>query len=64
MKKYYDTLSVVYIYEEEVYGTIDSMGAYASKVKFEKDGKNHEEIINNEDFLVIDEIVFTHIEEN
>lgn len=63
MKKYYDTLSIVYIYEEDAYGTVESMGAWASLVKYKKNEKEIEELVNNEDFLVIDEIVFTHIEE-
>lgn len=63
MKEYYDRVVIVYIHEEGIYGTIDKMGAFASKVKYQKDGINHEVNLENEEFSIIDEIVFEHTEE-
>lgn len=53
----------MFVYSEQSYGTVESLGAYASKVKFQKDGIEYEELIDNDDFVILDEIVFTHIEE-
>ena len=45
------------------YGTVEVLGAFASKVKYEKDGIEYEELMENDEFSIIHEIVFTHIEE-
>ena len=63
MKEYYDRVVIVFIHEEGIYGTIDKMGAFASKVKYQKDGVNYEVNLENEEFSIIDEIVFEHTEE-
>jgi hypothetical protein len=63
VKEYYDRVVVVFIHEEGIYGTIDKMGAFASKVKYQKDGVNYEVNLENEEFSIIDEIVFEHTEE-
>ena len=39
------------------------MGAFASLVKYNKDGLEYEELFENEEFTVLNEIVFKHIEE-
>lgn len=64
MKEYYDRVAVVYIYEEKVYGTVEKLGVYASMVKYTKDEKEVIELLDNEDFVIVDEIVFEHIEED
>jgi len=64
VKKYYEVVSVVFLHEERLYGTIESLGTYASKVKYKKDGEEIEELVENDDFTVMDEIVFEHIEED
>lgn len=46
-----------------IYGTVEALGAFASKVKYEKDGVEYEEFLENDEFSIIHEIVFTHIEE-
>jgi hypothetical protein len=33
-------------------------------VKYNKDGIEHNELLENEEFTIMDEIVFTHIEES
>ena len=64
MKEYYDRVIVVVVHDEGVHGTIDTMGAFASMVKYkDKDGNEHEELLDNEDFTIVDEIVFEHVEE-
>lgn len=64
MKKYYDVVNIVFIHAERAYGSTESLGLYASKIKYVKDGVEVEEMINNEDFTVMDEIVFEHVEED
>ena len=39
------------------------MGAFASVVKYTKDGIDYEELIENDEFAIVDEIVFHHVEE-
>lgn len=64
MKEYYDRVIIVYLHEENVHGTIDKLGAFASLVRYkDKNGVEHEETLDNEDFTIMDEIVFEHVEE-
>ena len=63
MRKYYDRVTIVFIHDEGVYGTVESMGAYASVVKYTKDGKDYQDLIENDDFAIIEEIIFEHTEE-
>lgn len=63
MKEYYDRVGIVYIFDESTYGTVQQLGVYASVVKYTRDGVEIEEILNNEDFVIVDEIVFEHTEE-
>ena len=64
MKESYDRVVIVYIHDEGVHGTVDKMGAFASVVKYTtKDGIDHEETLDNDDFSIVDEIVFQHFEE-
>jgi hypothetical protein len=63
VKEYYEVINIVYIHELQVYGTIENMGAFASVVKYTKDGVETEELIENDEFAIVDEIVFHHVEE-
>ena len=63
MEGYYDRIPIAYIFDEKTTGTVDLLGAYASTVRYIKDGTEVSEILNNEDFVIIDEIVFEHYEE-
>jgi len=63
VKEYYDRVIIVYIHEEGVYGAVEKLGAFASVVKYKKDGADHEEMLDNSDFSIMDEIVFEHVEE-
>jgi hypothetical protein len=63
VKEYYDIVNVVFIHSIGTYGTVETLGAFASKVKYEKDGVEYEETLENDEFSILHEIVFTHIEE-
>lgn len=63
MKEYYDRVVVVFLNDEGIFGTIDKLGAFASTVRYKKDDIEYEVILENEDFVIVDEIVFEHIEE-
>ena len=64
MREYYEIINVVYIHDEKVYGTVEKLGAFASIVKYTKEGIEYEELLENSDFAIVDEIVFHHVEEN
>lgn len=63
VREYFEVINIVYIYSEETHGTVESLGAYASVVKYKKDGFEYEELLDNEDFVIMDEIVLQHFEE-
>jgi len=63
VKESYEVINIVYLHEEGVYGTVEQMGAFMSVVKYTKDEVEHNELIENDEFAIIDEIVFHHIEE-
>jgi hypothetical protein len=58
-----EVVLIVYVYSLGCYGTIDSLGVYASEVRYSMDGVDQIELIDNEDFIIMNEIVLTHIEE-
>ena len=64
MIEYYDTTHIVFIYSEQSYGTVEKLGAWASMVKYNKDGIEYNELMENDEFTIVDEIVFKHIEES
>lgn len=64
MKEYYDVLNVVYIHDERVFGSVEKLGAFASVVRYQKDGHEYEELLENSEFAIVDEIVFHHVEED
>ncbi len=66
MEKQYDIINIVFLHGIGVYGTIEKMGAFASIVNYKKDDVEFQELFDNEDFSIMDEIVFEHIieEEN
>jgi len=61
--QYYDRVMIIFIHDEGVYGTTEKIGAFASTVKYSKGGIDYETLLENEEFAIIDEIVFEHIEE-
>jgi len=50
-----DKLLNVYIQSEQVYGTVERMGAFASVVTYEIDGIQYEELLENDDLLFLGE---------
>jgi hypothetical protein len=64
VREYYDRVAIAFIHEENCYGTVEKLGVYASVVKYIKDDVEVEELMNNEDFVIVDEIVFEHVEED
>ena len=50
-----DKLLNVYIQSEQVYGTVEKMGAFASVVIYEIDGIQYEELLENDDLLFLGE---------
>ena len=43
----------MYIHSEDVYGTVEKMGAFASLVVYQKDGVQYEELLENDDLTFI-----------
>jgi len=64
VQEYYDIINIVYIHDEKVYGTVDKLGAFASTVKYQKEGIEYEVLLENDEFAIVDEIVFHHVEED
>jgi hypothetical protein len=64
VKEYYDTTHIVFIHSEQCHGTVEKLGAWASIVRYNRDGIEYNELMENEDFTIVDEIVFKHIEES
>lgn len=64
VKEYYDRVLIVFMSDLGLYGSTESLGAFASVIKYTKDGIEHEELLGNEEFIIMDEIVFTHVEED
>lgn len=62
MRKYYDRVAIVFIHDKKKYGAVDSLGVYSSIVRHMKDQEEVSELMYNEDFVIIDEIVFEHME--
>jgi hypothetical protein len=63
VKEYYDVVHIVYIHSEKCYGSVEKLGAYASMVRYKKNDEEVEELMENEDFTIMEEIIFKHIEE-
>lgn len=63
MKEYYDRVAIAFIPTLQQYGTVEKLGAYASMVKYIQGEEEIEELMDNEDFVIVDEIVFDHVEE-
>jgi hypothetical protein len=63
VKEYYDRVLIVFIHDLGIYGSTEKLGAFASIIKYTKDGIEYEELIDNDEFAIMDELVFTHVEE-
>ena len=63
VKEYYDRILVVFIHDLGTYGSTEKLGAFVSEVTYKKDGEEYTVLMENEDFAIVDEIVFHHVEE-
>jgi len=63
VKEYYDRVLIVFIHELGLYGSTEQLGAFASRIKYTQDEVEYEELIDNSEFSIMDELVFTHVEE-
>jgi nucleoside-triphosphatase THEP1 len=57
------TITYVYIPDDGIYGTIAKHGAFVSLVEYHEDGIKYLTEVNNEDFIVIDEIGVGYVDE-
>lgn len=64
VKEYYDRVLIVFIHDLGIYGSTEKLGAFASLIKYTQDGMEYEELIDNSEFSIMDELVFTHVEED
>ena len=55
--------TIVYLLDEDVVAEVISLGTYASKVHYTKGGFDHEIIVLNEDFEIIEQVNIEEIEE-
>lgn len=63
-RHYQDRVQIIWIISESVYGNIVQEGLYASLVRYQKDGIDYKVYLENDDFIVMDELGFDHIEED
>lgn len=64
MREYSDVIYIVWLHDEQCHGMLEKLGAYASMVKYNIDGEEYEELVENENFTIVDEIVHQHVEES
>ena len=64
MREYSDVIYIVWLHDEQRYGMLEKLGAFASVVKYNIGEEEVEELIENENFTIVDEIVHQHIEES
>lgn len=63
MKESYEVISIVWIHSEKCFGSVEKLGAFASLVRFKRNEVEVEEMLENDEFTVVDEIVFTKVED-
>jgi hypothetical protein len=63
VKESYEVISIVWIHSEKKFGSVEKLGAFASLVRFKRDEIEVEEMLENDEFTVVDEIVFTKVED-
>jgi hypothetical protein len=58
-----NTITYVYIPDEQVYGTVITHGAWASIIEYYENGIGYKVEVPNDEFIVVDEIGIGYIEE-
>ena len=53
----------MHIPDEDVFGTVEQYGAFVSLVKYKKDVMEYEVFLENEEFVIVNELLFEHFEE-
>ena len=46
------------------FGVVEQLGAFSSIVRYTKDEQEYEELMENDEFTIMDEIVHKHVEED
>lgn len=64
MKEYSDVIYIVWLHDEQCYGMLEKLGAFASMISYTIENEDYEELVENENFTIVDEIVHQHIEES
>jgi hypothetical protein len=64
VREYSDVIYIVWLHDEQCYGMLEKLGAFASMVKYTVDGEEYEDLVENENFTIVDEIVHQHVEES
>lgn len=60
----YDRNPIVFIRDEGVMGVVIEYGTYASTVRYMVNGHMVQEYMDNDDFVIVDNILFKHYEED
>ena len=63
MKEYSDVIYIVWLHDEQCYGMLEKLGAFASVISYTIENEDYEELVENENFTIMEEIVHKHIEE-
>lgn len=63
-ERYSERYQIVWIHEEQTYGLLTQEGAFVSMIRYTKDGLEYNTYFENDEFTVLDEIGFLHIEED
>jgi hypothetical protein len=58
-----NTITYVYVPDEQLYGTVVQYGAWASLIEYYEDGVGYKVEIPNDEFIVVDEIGIGYLEE-
>ena len=56
--------SIVYIFEENCFGTLVSYGAYTSRINYKKNGIEYELDLFNDEFEIVEDSGIQYIEED
>lgn len=64
MQRSSDIIYIVWLHDEQRYGMLEKLGAFASIIRYNIEEEEYEELIENENFTILDEIVHEHIEES
>jgi hypothetical protein len=61
-RKNKEVYPIVFIFAEQTHGIVEREGAHASLVSYNKDGFDYETWMDNNEFVVLHEVSFVHVE--